>query len=235
LANIESSIIKRTYFDTEAKKLKKFEIVLNNASKVFSISPNDNIVLSSKYKNVELLNAFHGNTDVVYTKGLGTYCLYHGNLSVGENNDAALFLTNKIFNGLNIPLLIAGSKPSKTLIKAVSKNKLVTLKVDVSDVEMADLVVNAQINILPTKQNTGIKLKLINALFNGRHCLVSELMVENTGLESLCVSAKTKDRFIELVKEMMHTPYPKSEVLKREKILKSFVDIENAKKIIAVI
>ena len=44
----------------------------------------------------------------------------------------------------------------------------------------------AHINVLPTFQATGIKLKLLAALFNGRHCVVNSPMIAGTGLEGLC-------------------------------------------------
>ena len=36
------------------------------------------------------------------------------------------------------------------------------------------MIAKAQINILPSYTHTGIKIKLVNAIFNGRHCLVNE-------------------------------------------------------------
>ena len=43
-----------------------------------------------------------------------------------------------------------------------------------SEMEMQDMIAKAQINILPSFNNTGIQIKLLNALFNGRHCLVNK-------------------------------------------------------------
>ena len=45
---------------------------------------------------------------------------------------------------------------------------------------------SAQVNVLPTFQATGIKLKLLNALFTGRHVVCNTPMVQDTGLEGLC-------------------------------------------------
>ena len=41
-------------------------------------------------------------------------------------------------------------------------------------------------NVLPTFQATGIKLKLLLCLFSGRHVVCNTPMVEGTGLERLC-------------------------------------------------
>ena len=58
---------------------------------------------------------------------------------------------------------------------------------------MQDLISKAQVNILPSFNCTGVKLKLLNALFNGRHCIVNQDAVEGTGLESTCHIATGAD------------------------------------------
>jgi hypothetical protein len=54
---------------------------------------------------------------------------------------------------------------------------------------MFELIQNAQVNILITFQATGLKLKLLNTLYQGRFCLVNPAMVQGTGLEGLCTVA----------------------------------------------
>ena len=67
-----------------------------------------------------------------------------------------------IFNGLDLPLVIAGLNPSNDLIQLASMSDNVTLVVNPSDLEMTELIANAQINLLYTEQATGLKLKLLN-------------------------------------------------------------------------
>jgi hypothetical protein len=78
--------------------------------------------------------------------------------------------------------------------------------------EIYNLIQNAQINILYTLQDTGIKLKLLNALYKGRHCIVNHKMVDNTGLETLCLIADNPDGFIRLVKEYWERPFSKENI-----------------------
>ena len=61
---------------------------------------------------------------------------------------------------------------------------------------MQDLIGKAHINVLPSFNATGIKLKLVNALFNGRHCLVNEATAEGSGLESACFVAHDADEMM---------------------------------------
>lgn len=186
LARAERGAFKRTYFVNEAKKLKKFEPVLSEAHWILAISPNDQRYFNLHFKRVKHIPAFHPHERVEVPAGLGDYCLYHGALSVPENDQAALWLVREVFKGLPIPLVIAGSGASSELRSAVARANNVKLRENIPTAEIQELIRNAQVNVLPTFQATGIKLKLLNALFTGRHVVCNSPMVQDTGLEALC-------------------------------------------------
>ncbi len=236
LAKIERNIFKRYYFYNEAHKLQKYESILNKASAIAAISENDQEYFASKYSNVSCIPAFHPNEKVDIKKGIGNFALYHGNLAIGENNEAALFLVNEVFNDLEIPLVIAGSKPSKELVKAASNHPNIKLKAGISTNEIYDLLANAQLNILPTFQSTGIKLKLLSALFHGRHCIVNTPMVEKTGLEILCSIADNPMELKDKIRSIWGSELSDSEIQKREHILEEkFSNKINAEKLISLL
>ncbi len=191
LAKVESNPLKRAYFKQESKKLKTYESVLSQADQIFAISPADYDYLNSKYGNTSLLPVFHASEKPDSITGHGDFAFYHGNLSVGENNEAALFLVNEVFSKLNHPLIIAGNGPSKALETACKGHQHISLKSDLSTQEIHDLVKSAHVNVLPTFQATGIKLKLILSLFSGRFCIANNEMVLETGLEKACTIANT--------------------------------------------
>jgi hypothetical protein len=229
LAKVEQNIFKRYYFYNEANKLQKYESVLNHATAIATISENDKEYFSSKYKNVVCIPAFHPNETVVVNRGTGNYAFYHGNLAVGENNEAALFLVNEVFNDLDIPLIIAGSKLSKELIKAASLYPNIEVKAGISTEAIYKLLDDAQINILPTFQSTGIKLKLLAALFHGRHCIVNTPMVEKTGLERLCIIADDASEMKKQLKKVFKIELSNSDIEKRKLILEDkFSNHKNA-------
>jgi len=151
--------------------------------------------------------------------GKGNYALYHGNLGVAENLDAAFYLINKVFNDIDIPFIIAGQKPPLHLLKAIEKNKNIGFKTIKSSKEILELVQQAQLNILPTFQPTGIKLKLLFALYNGRHCVVNTSMVANTGLEEICDVKSTAEEMKESIKDLFNIPFDEKEINKRKEIL----------------
>jgi hypothetical protein len=230
LAKSEKKILKKIYFKQESARLKDFEQVLQHASLIAAISANDSYHFKRNFKSVYTVSAFHPYNKVEIKEGVGTYALYHGNLAVAENNLGALYLVNEVFNKTKFPLIIAGSAPSNELLEAVKKHPHITLKGDISTIEINTLIANAQINVLPTFQATGIKLKLLAALFSGRHCLVNNPMVANTGLEELCVvkdSASEMAKEIEMLKEF---PVSKAMVENRKHLLENtFSNTYNAK------
>ena len=237
LANVEKNIFKRYYFYNEASKLKKYESVLERASLIAAISQNDTSYFSSILPNVQYIPAFHPHENINIREGKGNFVFYHGNLSIGENNEAALFLVNKVFPALrNIPLVIAGSKPSRELIKAVRSHKHVELKAGISTREIYELIAGAQINVLPTFQSTGIKLKLLASLFTGRHCIVNTPMVENTGLESLCHVTDNVEEMRKKIKKLFENEFTVKDTIKRKQVLEEqFSNKKSAEKLIKAI
>jgi glycosyltransferase involved in cell wall biosynthesis len=236
LAKVEHNIFKKYYFKKESKKLKKFEEVLLKASGVAAISENDTDYFSGKYENATYIPAFHPGEEVDIFEGKGDFVLYHGNLGVGENDEAARFLVTEVFNDIKIPFIIAGSNPSAELIKTVKSFRNIELKANISTEEIYILIKEAQANILPTFQPTGIKLKLLAALYSGRYCIVNTPMVRNTGLEDLCVISDSPAEMKQAVKSLFQKDFTKIEIEKRVSILtKNFSNKINIEKLIRLL
>jgi len=221
LAEVERNPFKRYYFNIEAEKLKRFEKVLCNAQGVAAISQSDADYLNACYPDVRHITAFHPNNEVESKLGRGEYCLYHGNLEVGENNQAALYLLRNIFSKLDVPLIIVGNRPSRELQAEAAKLPNVELHVNQTTAAIHDLIRNAQVNVLPTFQSTGIKLKLLAALYMGRHCVVNGPMVENTGLEPLCRVEDSDRRFVQAVKDLFVCDFTVGDIAQRKEVLSS--------------
>jgi len=219
LGKVEKNLLRRGYFFSESARLKKFERVLNNADGIAAISLNDSLYFSSKYPNVVKVSAFHPFCSMENLPGYGKYALYHGSLEVGENNEAALFLVRKVFGELGIPLIIAGNKPSRELQATVAQYSNIELRTGLETHEIYALVQNAHINVLPTFQATGIKLKLLAALFTGRHCVVNFPMVKDTGLEELCHCANSADVMRDTITRLMAVSFDSEEIEKRSRVL----------------
>jgi hypothetical protein len=186
LAKAEAKAFRRTYFINEARKLHRFEPVLAEADHVLAISPKDAAYFTGQYGHVSHIPAFHASEQVNVPPGMGDFAFYHGALGVAENDQAALYLVRQVFKGLGVKLIIAGSEASQELKREVARTPNVELREGIGTDAIHELVRQAQVNVLPTFQATGIKLKLLLCLYNGRHVVCNTPMIEGTGLESLC-------------------------------------------------
>lgn len=166
-------------------------------------------------------------------ESMGSYCLYHGNLEVEENEYAALWLLKHVFNKLDIPFVIAGKNPSKKLAAAIKKYKQVKLIANPAETEMQDIIEKAHIHVLPSFNTTGIKIKLLNALYNGRHCVVNDAMVAIPVLSDICHVVNSASEFKERIQLLYHQPFTKAEKTYRQHVLQAeFSNEANAKQIV---
>lgn len=236
LARVESNVFKRYYFYNEATKLEAYETALHHATHLFAISSNDRDYLNAQYGKTNYIPAFHPFEKMCVAPGKGDYAFYHGNLSIGENNEAAMYLVREVFNTTKIPLIIGGSKPTPQLREAVKKYDHVKLMGDIDSKEIHQLIHGAQVNVLPTFQPTGIKLKLLSALYNGRHALVNTPMIENTGLEDVCVLADDAASMETKLQRLMKKAITPLELDKRKQTLQQeFSNTTNVRKKIDII
>ena len=136
---------------------------------------------------------------------------------------------------LIIPFVIAGKNPSEKLTFLAHEHPHTCLVANPSDKELQDMIAKAQINILPSFNNTGVKLKLLNALFNGRHCLVNKAGVEGSGLDSICEIAEDADDFKTAISYLYEIPYDVSENDRRSNLLDELYNNQkNLEKIVEV-
>ena len=219
LEEAESSFFKKYFFRIESERLRKYEAVLSYASLIMPISPKDTIYYQSKFKDVQYLPAFHPSVMVKPQSGRGDFVLYHGNLGVGENNKAALYLIHEVFPHLNIPCVIAGNQPTRQLQVAAESLSHVSLMSDISSEEILLKVQQAHVNLLVTFQPTGIKLKLLNALHQGKFCVANSAMVAETGLESLCKVGNDPAALIQAVQQCWSHDFSEEERISRKDFL----------------
>ncbi len=234
----EKSRWKQYYFLREAALLERFEKQLQFANHILPISPNDTDSIRQRFptQHIHYIPAFHSNQTVMAPLGKGSYLLYHGNLSVNENIGVALYLLKFVFPAIKIPCFIAGKNPSTEILEEAEKYSHIGIIPNPSDVEMEKLIEEAHIHLLPTFQATGIKLKLLHALYKGRFCIVNFEMIQQTGLESLCHRADTPDEMIQQINSLLQEAFTAELKQHRTSLLHSIFDNKaNAQKIVKLL
>jgi hypothetical protein len=237
LARAEPSLLKKLFYLRESRLLKKYNDELPRDCTYACVTLSDAAIFKNNYRlpGTIYIPTFPSWQQVTGEEGIGNFCLFHGNLSVPENEEAATWLLRKVFTEIRVPLVIAGKKPSRRLRKLAHLCQHTCLVADPGEKEINDLVRKAHIHVLPcfNRQSTGIRLKLLHALFEGRHCIVNEAMIRGTGLDPACHMAETPKAFASIIAQLYHQPFTPDEILLRKKLLgNTFDNEENNRKFI---
>ena len=231
----ETNFFKKTFYKKEAKKLKNYENIIEKVEAIFTISPFEQDYFLKNYGNKAIyVPAFHFVPEQNYLNKKGKTILYHGNLLVSENTAAASFLINTYKNS-KFKLVIASSFENKKIKKEIEKFSNIRFQKIESQIHLKKLFKEAHINVLPTFQKTGIKLKLLNALYQSRFVIGNNFMVNDTGLEDLVEKANTKEGFLSKTATLFNTDFTKEIQEARIKKLDEIHPIKGAEKIIDII
>ena len=235
LAQRAPNLFKKVYYEVEARLLKRAESRLGGADVFMTVAEHDHDFFKKLYpgKRHEYIPSFQPYNDIVVAAGKGSYALYHGNLGHPENEEAALYLLGKVCPFTDVPFVFAGKNPGPALQEACARLSNCMLIANPSSEDMAQLVAEAQVHLLPTFQPTGLKLKLLHALFHGRHVIVNEDMVRGTGLSALCHVATDATDFIRQTEALMALPFEEKDIsARRALILERYDNRKNAQRII---
>lgn len=236
LARCSSGLTRKLYYSFESRLLKAFEASLPNNCMYACVSKTD----AAHFKKTGITDSrfipvFTAWKEIDCPDGMGNFCLYQGNLCAPENEKAALWLLNKVFTKVRVPFLIAGKNPGKRLQKAASLCQHTCLISNPGEAEIEDLINKAHINVLPcfNKEITGARLKLLHALFKGRHCVVTEATVAGTGLEGTCHIGTSSNAFASIISQLYYQPFEPEEVKLRSHLLSNtYNNDQNIKKFI---
>ena len=229
LSKQESNLLKKAFLYLEYFKLKKYESIVQYADLVLSVNYNENSFFKQFNTNVVHFPCLHNNDEINILEGKGNYVLYHGSLNVIENEVAVLWLIENVCSKLpHISFIIAGKKPSNKLLKIIESIDNVVLKSNLSLKEMDQLIQNAQIIILFSHQNTGIKLKLIDTLFKARFCVANENIVFGTEVENTYFLAHTPSEFINQIEQLFDKELTVEMIEQRKEILQNKFNNQNS-------
>lgn len=235
LSKSSTNFLNKIYFKSEAIKLKKYENVLNKVNGIFTISPEEQLYFSEKYNPPTFyVPVFHENKVVSDLSPSIKQVLYHGDLRISDNTKAALFLINT-FKNTDIHLIISSGTENKKVLTALSNYKNCNFISIKNQEKLKELLRESHINVLPTFQKTGIKLKLINTLYKGKFIIANKEMVEDTGLETLCKIANSESEFLIKTNELLNTEFTETNRKDRIKKLLSFNPKKSAEKIVNII
>lgn len=238
LFKVEKKVRSKFYFLLASLKLRLYQSVLKHADIMMAVSKKDTEYLKHHFRKNKVVHlpSFHANNQLNILPGKGDYALYHGNIEVPENEFAARFLITEVFNGSPMKLVIAGMNPPESIKGLINQHKNTELIPNPNDERMFELIREAQVNILVTFQATGLKLKLLNTLYNGRFCLVNDEMVKGTEVRELCEIGNTAEELRAKLEKLFDNELSEEEKQHRIKVLRSSYDnTSNGKRLIKLI
>jgi hypothetical protein len=237
LAKGESSFFKKCYLQLEAAKLKRFEKQITHADYILSVSEADLAYFKRIYPNTPAvyLPSFHGFDELQGKTGKGDYILYHGNLSVSENYNAATWLIDHVFSKISYPVIIAGLNPPQNLIDKIDLYSHISLKQNCTEQEMNELIANAQVHCLYTEQATGLKLKLLNVLYSGRFVIANNNMLAGTQLSAVCAIANSPKEYVAQINHLFSKEFTLEDIENRKQSVSSMNNDEKTKLLVSLI
>ena len=233
LFRTETSPIKKLYFKRESRLLKAYQQKMDKSTRLACLSLVDLETFQRNYQfqSAEFVPCFIPWQKTTSREGSGEYCLYHGNLSVSENAEAALWLIKNVFSEIKVPFVIAGKAIPNTVMNYASKHSTIRCISNPTITEIDELVRNAQINVLPSLNATGVKLKLLNALFNGRFCITNSAGVAGSSLEAFAIIADSIPAWKEAIFSTFKREFSAQMSAERKQILPLYNNRTNAQKL----
>ena len=235
LFRVERNPFHKLFLLSESVKLRHYEKILHHADYILGIARHETDYFNETYGDAVFVPAFHRFEEVSSLTGTGRYILYHGNLEVAENSEMFLSLAKNLLSGTPYPVVVAGKNPSQGFQKRVARFPGIRLVANPSDQALDELIAHAHVNLLFTRQATGIKLKLLHALFAGRHCLTNPEMVEGSGLDKLCIVARSLEESKLQLETLMGQAFNEQQVRDRKKALMEFSNRAGAEKILRIL
>jgi hypothetical protein len=232
LAGRTKSMAVRNFFRWESRKLKRFDEKLRYAEALFCVSHQDLDHYRQQHPNVILMPSASPFRIPENDAARGRYAIYHANLSVEENEEAALWIIEAFRTCTSSwPLIIAGKNPSERLRQACEG---VCKLIENPDQErMTELIEKAGVQLLITFQNSGIKLKLINSLVGGGICIANKEMVNGTDLGQFCTIVSSQKELIDAIAEIGDLYPDTSERI--EFMKRNYLPEETCKRVIEVL
>jgi hypothetical protein len=228
----------KAYYFVESIKLQRTEpFVVLYADEIITISTSDEAYYKQMKANTHYIPPFHPNEAVESQLGRGEYVLFHGKLSIPDNELAATWLIEEVFpEDMEIPFVIAGLDPTDRLKELIQRYPHIKLVENPDEKEMNNLISKAHINLLIANQSAGVKLKLVNALFRGRFCIVNDAMVSGSGLGKLCYVRNSAPAIRQTIEALINAPFEQSRIEERRVVLDNeYSNQKNAQKLIDLI
>ncbi|MEP7279996.1 MAG: hypothetical protein ABI813_15215 [Bacteroidota bacterium] len=221
LTRCEKSLIKKAYSFNEARLIRKWEEKIAGLATVIATTPGDQQKFQQLYKTARTvcLPPFIPVPEIKTQTGTGMYCLYYGDLSNPENDKMVQWLSENVFSKLPVPLIVADTCSVVRIEYQHGPESNICMVCNPAETALCELLQKAQIILLPRCHDNGFDKRLLQALEKGRHCICNDLMVKDTGLEKLFITANGCEENIRAISDYFSQPFTEDDIRKRAALL----------------
>lgn len=194
LAELEKNPLKKALITIESNRIKKAEKLYADRSEVVLAAPNDIKELEKIGVATEKLKpTYHLGDDYLLDEPKLQYdeteklLLFVGTLTWEANIDGLLWFLESVFPGVleahpDVKFNIVGKKPDKRLLEACRKYDSITLTGFVEDLKPCYR--KSRVFVIPLRFGSGIKVKLLNAMYMGIPTVTTPIGTEGLNVES---------------------------------------------------
>lgn len=224
----ESNFFKKIIYWTEALKYRSYQNKINKVKGVFSLSKAETRWTSTLNKNTAYVPVFHGNEKVEIPLSRGAYAMYHGDLTSPDNFKTALFLID-VFNELpNFQLLIAGNLTEADFKKKMHQGQAQVKYLQIQSFkDLQEMLQTAQIHISWSFQQSGTKLKALNALMNSRFNIINSNVIDDERLYNICSVCNSKDELKTAIKALYTQDFTFENLQERIEVMETLYSDKN--------
>ncbi len=219
----------------EGIKYRRYEKIIGKFNRVAALSHFEQQYVSGRYLPADYIPVFHGNETVAPLEGMGQYALYHGDLRMSDNRRVAESLVDLFREIPDVTLVIAGNADARAHFENYSAGLKNVRYETLRDFEhLKQLLGQAHINLVFSFQQSGTKLKLMNALFYSRFCVINSNVMDDALIQPLCLSAESPAEIRAHIDRLKHQPF--EDYGRRKSVLETHMsDRENARKLLDLI
>jgi sugar transferase (PEP-CTERM/EpsH1 system associated) len=228
----EKNYFKRSLFNSELRRIDKYEKIAENFDALFICSDVDRKFLLEKGVNQEI-HILNNGIDIEYFSGDQIKydpkrIIFTGNMPYFPNSDAVVYFSKEIFPIIlkkdpDIKFFIVGQKPPRSVCRLASKNIIVTGYV--KDIKTEYL--KSMVNVAPMRFGAGTLNKVLESIALGIPVVATSSAVAGLPkeLEKFVFIADTSIEFAKKVLEILDNEKIRSEQMREgTEIIKNLLD-----------
>lgn len=225
------SLFKRWIYQLEAWKYKGMEEDFSLFDRVYTLSISEGLTVVRRKGRATFVPPFTGFDKVADLSQFGEGVIYYGDLRLPDNQRAALHLIDLMAPITETTFTILADECPEAIQVALAAYPHMQFKQVIGIAALKQEWAKAHVHLLWSFQQSGTKLKALNALFCGRHVVMNTHLVDDPALRGLGYIVNDTEQARKIVRDLLKIPYLQA-AHRAEILRKNYSDQDNAVRIL---